>query len=103
MPDFSHHARQLRAVADALEAQSDQTGGLLLPHPDTLKILNGRHTTRGQINYAVPDALQIQRRVRRFHADHGMQHGDVVALALDVFLRAQGYPPDLTPPREEGS
>lgn len=97
MPDLSQHASQLRAVADALEAQSDPTNDLFDPHPDTLEIINGRHTNRGQINYAVPDELQIQRRIRRLHADHGMQHGDIVAIALDIFLRAKGYPPNLRP------
>ncbi|MDQ0765685.1 hypothetical protein QF027_008320 [Streptomyces canus] len=103
MPDLSHHARQLRAVADALEAQSDLAEDPLVPHPDTLEIINGRHTTRGQINYAVPDDLQLQRRIRRYHADHGVQHGDIVALALDAFLRAKGYPPALKPTRVDPS
>ncbi|MFJ9250589.1 hypothetical protein [Streptomyces sp. NPDC101776] len=95
MPELSHHAQQLRAVADALEAQSDPPADPLAPHIDTLSITKVRHTSRGQINYAVPDDLQIQRRVRRYHANYGVQHGDIVALALDAFLRAKGYPPDL--------
>ncbi|MCA1217398.1 hypothetical protein [Streptomyces sp. 8L] len=95
MPDLSQHARQLRAVADALEAQSVPGEDPSAPHPDTQKIIDGRHTTRGQINYAVPDDLQFQRRIRRFHADRGTQHGDIVAIALDIYLRANGYPPEL--------
>ena len=102
MPDLSHHARQLRAVADSLEAQLDFAVDPLTPHPDTLEVLNSRHTTRGQINYAVPDALQIQRRIRRYHADHGVQHGDIVAYALDAYLRAHGYPPDLASSQDDG-
>ena len=101
MPDLSHHAQQLRAVADALEAQSDPSADPLAPHTDTLEIINARHTSRGQINYAVPDDLQIQRRIRRYHADHGVQHGDIVALAIDAFLRAKGYPPDLKPAKAD--
>ncbi|MCZ4611987.1 hypothetical protein O3S80_51255 [Streptomyces sp. Lzd4kr] len=97
MPDLSRYARQLRELADALDAQSEQTDESLTPHPDTLKVIDGRHTTRGQINYSVPDALQLQRRIRRYHADHAVQHGDIVAIALDAFLRAKGHPPDLKP------
>ncbi|MDX3435706.1 hypothetical protein [Streptomyces stelliscabiei] len=103
MPDLSHHARQLRELADALDAQSELTEDPLAPHPDTLEVVDGRHTSRGQINYAVPDALQLQRLIRRYHADHGMQHGDIVAIALDVFLRAKGYPPDLSSVKEDPS
>ncbi|MGW3667169.1 hypothetical protein [Streptomyces sp. NPDC005141] len=101
MPDLSRHTRQLRELADALDAQSDLTDDPLVPHPGTLEVIGGRHTSRGQINYAVPNALQLQRRIRRYHADHGVQHGDIVAIALDTFLRAKGYPPDLTPPKTE--
>ncbi|CAM5359979.1 hypothetical protein SVIRM249S_01819 [Streptomyces viridochromogenes] len=32
-----------------------------------------------------------------------MQHGDIVAIALDVFLRAKGYPPDLSSAKEDPS
>ncbi|GHA54138.1 hypothetical protein GCM10010372_62870 [Streptomyces tauricus] len=100
MPDLSHHARQLRDLANALEAQS----GLEDPyatHPETMEIVSGRHTSRGQLNYAVPEALQLQRRIRRYNADSGIAHGDIVALALDAFLRAKGYPPALTSPHAE--
>lgn len=94
MPDLSHHARQLRDLADALEAQSGPREDPFEPHPDTLEIVSGRHITRGQLNYAVPDVLQLQRRIRRYNADSGMAHGDIVAIALDIFLRAKGYPPN---------
>jgi hypothetical protein len=102
MPDFSHHARQLRDLADVLEAQSgleDPYG----PHPETREIVSGRHTSRGQLNYAVPEALQLQRRIRRYNADSGIAHGDIVALALDIYLRAKGYPPNLKSPQADAS
>lgn len=101
MPDLSHHVRQLRDLADALEAQSQPTDKPFTPHPDTLEVVSNRHTKRGQLNYAVPDVLQLQRRIRRFNADHDMAHGDIVALALDSWLRAKGYPPDLKPPERD--
>ncbi|MFD3314231.1 hypothetical protein [Streptomyces sp. NPDC058694] len=101
MPDLSHHARQLRDLADALEAQSDPTEDPFAPHPDTVEVINSRHTSRGQLNYAVPDALQLQRRIRRCNADSDVPHGDIVALALDIYLRAKGYPPDLKSPQAD--
>ncbi|MFJ9705724.1 hypothetical protein [Streptomyces sp. NPDC101234] len=97
MPDLSHHARRLRDIADALGAQSKPTDDPLTPHPETSAVIADRHIKRGQLNYAVPDILQLQRRIRRYNADHGTPHGDIVAIALDIWLRAKGYPPDLTP------
>ncbi|WP_405856851.1 hypothetical protein OG407_09465 [Streptomyces sp. NBC_01515] len=93
-------------MADALEAQAQAQaqapGDLLIPHPDTLEVINGRRTRRGQLNYAVPNALQLQQRVRRYNAVTDIAHGDIVALALDIFLRAKGYPPDLSSPKSDG-
>ncbi|WP_405542459.1 hypothetical protein OG478_12350 [Streptomyces phaeochromogenes] len=99
MPDLSHHARQLRELADVLEAQSGPVEDPFAPHPHTQRIVSGRHTSRGQLNYAVPEALQLQRRIRRYNADTDIPHGDIVALALDIFLRAKGYPPNLKTPQ----
>lgn len=94
MHNVATYVGQLRAVADALEAQSESQDDPLAPHPDTLKVINSRHTKRGQLNYAVPDVLELQRRIRRCNADTEIPHGDIVALALDAWLRAKGYPPD---------
>ncbi|WP_329544373.1 hypothetical protein OG548_06250 [Streptomyces sp. NBC_01356] len=88
-------------MADTLEAQSKPTDDPLTPHPDTLVVIGNRHIRRGQLNHAVPNILQLQRRIRRYNADHDVPHGDIVALALDTWLRAKGYPPDLTPPQAE--
>ncbi|MFJ8006200.1 hypothetical protein [Streptomyces fagopyri] len=101
MPDLSHHARRLRELADALEAQSQLAEDPFTPHPNTLAIISNRRTRRGQLNYAVPDVLQLQKRIRRYNADRDVPHGDIVALALDTWLRAKGYPPDLTSPNTE--
>ncbi|MGW6459724.1 hypothetical protein ACWF94_27990 [Streptomyces sp. NPDC055078] len=96
MTDLSEHARRLRHIADALEAQAQPTHDALAPHPATLLLINSRQATRGQVNYALPKDLDIQRRIRHYHADHGTQPGDIAALALDAWLRAKGYPPNQT-------
>ncbi|MFG2725694.1 hypothetical protein [Streptomyces canus] len=97
MPDHSPYARRLREIADALDAECQPTDDVLTPHPDTLDVISNRHTKRGQLNYAVPEVLQLQRRILRYHADTGVPHGDIVALAIDTWLRTMGYPPGLTP------
>ncbi|MER5348393.1 hypothetical protein ABT030_50880 [Streptomyces mirabilis] len=101
MPDLSHHARRLRDMADALEARSEPADDPLAPHPDTLAVIGNRHIKRGQLNYAVPDVLQLQRRIRRYTAEQDIPHGDIVALALNTWLRTKGYPPDLNPLQAE--
>ncbi len=94
MPELDHHARRLREIADALEAQSSPAEDPYQIHPDSLALINSRTTKRSQLNYSVPEALQLQRRIRRYNADHDIQHGDIAAEALDTWLRAKGYPPD---------
>lgn len=101
MPDHSLYAHRLREIADALDAEFQPTSDAPTAHPDTLDVIRNRHTKRGQLNYAVPDVLQLQRRIRRYNADTDIPHGDIVALALDTWLRAKGYPPDLTRPKGE--
>ncbi|MDX3527063.1 hypothetical protein P1P75_11580 [Streptomyces sp. ID05-39B] len=101
MPDHSPYARRLREIADALDAEFQPTDDALTPHPDTVNVITDRHTKRGQLNHAVPEVLQFQRRIRRCNADTDIPHGDIVALALDAWLHAKGYPPDLKPPGTE--
>ncbi|OWA03998.1 hypothetical protein B9W62_27525 [Streptomyces sp. CS113] len=100
MPDHSAFARRLREIANALDVECQPTDDAFAPHPDTLDVLRSRHTKRGQLNHAVPEDLQLQRRIRRCSADTDLPHGDIVALALDVWLRARGYPPE---PSTEGA
>lgn len=97
MPDLTHHVSRLREIADALDAQSQPANDPFATHPDTLRVIDSRNATRSQLNYSVPDALGLQRRIRRYNVDHGTQHGDIAAQALDTWLRAKGYPPDPTP------
>ncbi|WP_392960443.1 helix-turn-helix domain-containing protein [Streptomyces sp. LN245] len=89
-----------------LEAQSDSADDPFAPHPNTQIVLNTRHTSRSQLNYAVPEALQLQHRIRRYNADTGIQHSDIVALAVDAFLRARATHPNSpvqTPKRPDQS
>ncbi|MGW5665412.1 hypothetical protein ACWEWG_36150 [Streptomyces sp. NPDC003758] len=95
MPDHSPYARRLREIADALDAEPHPTDDAPTPHPDTLDVIGNRHTKRGQLNHAVPEVLQLQRRIRRYSADTGLPHGGIVPLALGTWLRAKGYPSDL--------
>jgi hypothetical protein len=89
----SPHAQRLREIADALDAEFEPPNDALAPHPDTLALIANRHTKRRQLNYAVPEALHLQHRIRRYNTDTSTPHGDIVALALDTWLRAKGYPP----------
>ncbi|MEW1677835.1 hypothetical protein AB0O47_32055 [Streptomyces noursei] len=96
MEEFvSQQAQKLREVAAALEALASQSGKDGLPplHPDTARILESRSTKRGQLNYAVPTDLQLKRRIARAHVELEIAHGDIVAQALDGWLRARGIPP----------
>ncbi|MBE8475751.1 hypothetical protein [Streptomyces justiciae] len=102
MPDRSPYAARLREIADALDAEFQPSDDVLTPHADTMAVISNRQTKRGQLNYAVPEVLQFQRRIRRCNADTDIPHGDIVALALDSWLRAKGYPPDSKDGRRKG-
>jgi hypothetical protein len=49
------------------------------------------HIEREQINGMVPTVLRLRRRMRLYELDHGMQLRDQMAVALDTWLRLQGY------------
>jgi hypothetical protein len=72
------------------------------PHPDTAYLLGTRGTVRRQIHLSVPEALDLPGRLAAYARDHGYTvTGDVAALAMDAFLRAEGYtpPPFVREPR----
>lgn len=84
----------------ALAAQLDQgpdAPSPLAPHPDTLDLLQRRGVTRSQIHPNVPDALALSDRLRSAGRDLKLNQGDVAAVALDAWLRANGYPPPAPP------
>ncbi|MCZ1012119.1 hypothetical protein [Streptomyces lydicus] len=94
-------ARKAQELADALaarEAQDDGEPAGFTPHEDTQRLLMRRGVDREQLNYSVPAALELKRRINAYNVDHGHPGpGNIAAGVLDAFLRAEGYPPDLKP------
>lgn len=95
-------ASRIEAIAGELHTVAAQVNHLLAagnamePHPDTLAVLSSRSTTRSQIHPNVPDALDLPDRIRAFAREQRLNQGDAAALILDTYLRAAGYPPQLT-------
>ncbi|MFC5886740.1 hypothetical protein ACFP0N_17380 [Kitasatospora aburaviensis] len=92
---LARKAQQLADALTALEAQ-EEAASSFTPHPDTDALLNRRGVTREQLNYAVPESLDLKNRLNAYNLDNGSPgQGNIVAAVLDTFLRAEGYPPDL--------
>jgi hypothetical protein len=88
--------RELALAIDSMEEYAGDSSAWLAPHADTQRLLDTRRVDREQLNYAVPTALDLKQRVNAYNAEHGNPGaGNLVAGALDSWLRAQGYPPDL--------
>jgi len=92
-------ARKAQELADALKAQEEREGGAVTgfsPHPETEALLMRRGVDREQLNYAVPEQLELKRRLNAYNVERGgLGVGNLVAAVLDAFLRAEGYAPDL--------
>ncbi|MGW7319212.1 hypothetical protein [Streptomyces sp. NPDC054865] len=86
-------------MADALKALEDREDGAVAdfsPHPDTEALLMRRGVDREQLNYSVPEQLELKRRLNAYNVERdGLGVGNLVAAVLDAFLRGEGYPPDL--------
>lgn len=97
MRDGAALAAQLQAIAAQVEAISaQQPDDQFTTHPDTQQVLDRRTEPRRQLNYSVPETLGLQRRLRYYAAATEQKPGDVMAVALDLYLRAKGYPPDFS-------
>lgn len=60
--------------------------------PDAREVCRPRERDgRVQLNVAVPEVLQLQRRMRRYWVEHEVEVRDQAAIAIDGWLRAQGY------------
>ncbi|WP_411098774.1 hypothetical protein [Streptomyces sp. x-45] len=99
MPRRVSLARKAQELADALKAQEEREGGAVTdfsPHPETEALLMRRGVDREQLNYAVPEQLELKRRLNAYNVERGgLGVGNLVAAVLDAFLRAEGYAPDL--------
>lgn len=65
-----------------------------IPDPMTLdQIAAVPPDQRRQLNVGVPEALWLHRRTALYREDHGMHatRQNIVALAVDEWLRARGY------------
>ncbi|MFF3786258.1 hypothetical protein [Streptomyces sp. NPDC001933] len=88
--------RELARAVEALEEYSSDDSAWLSPHPETRQLLERRGVGREQLNYSVPSDLDLKTRVNTYNVEHGNPGaGNLVAAALDSWLRAHGYPPDL--------
>ncbi|MFI1225940.1 MULTISPECIES: hypothetical protein [unclassified Streptomyces] len=98
MPRKASLARKAQELADALRAQEGRDGDAAIdfsPHPETEALLMRRGVDREQLNYAVPEELELKRRLNAYNVERGGPGvGNLVAAVLDAFLRAEGYAPD---------
>lgn len=91
--DLGDVVRQdLTADPEQAEALAQPPGGI--PEPMTLEQIAGTPPDRRrQLNTAVPEELLLHRRTALYREDHGLHavRQNVVALAVDEWLRARGY------------
>ncbi|MGY4963575.1 hypothetical protein [Streptomyces sp. 900105245] len=86
-------AEELVALIVAHEG-GQTSGGILEIHPDTEDLLSRSRVPREQLNYAVPEVLELKQRLAKYCVENeGSSPGNVVAGVLDAFLRVSGYPP----------
>ncbi|MQS17412.1 hypothetical protein F7Q99_35830 [Streptomyces kaniharaensis] len=88
--------RELARAVEAMDEYAQDSDAWLSPHPATRHLIERRGVSREQLNYSVPSDLDLKTRVNTYNAEHGNPGaGNVVAAALDAWLRAHGYPPVL--------
>jgi hypothetical protein len=61
------------------------------PRAEDLVAPRAGDVPREQVNGSTPAVLQLRRRMTLYRLDHGLELRDQVALALDQWLRSQGY------------
>ncbi|ATM24597.1 hypothetical protein SMD44_p10098 (plasmid) [Streptomyces alboflavus] len=88
-------AEELAAAIRSLAEYQDREDWLTF-HPDTEDLISRRGTSRDQLNYSVPEALDLKQRVATYCLENpNPGAGNLVAAVLDSFLRASGYPPSV--------
>ncbi|MCY0923087.1 hypothetical protein OS965_33940 [Streptomyces sp. H27-G5] len=87
-------AEELVALVRAQEKGGPPGPGLKV-HPETEDLLSRSRVPREQLNYAVPEVLELKQRLARYcvENDDASTPGNLVAGVLDAFLRTEGYPP----------
>ena len=76
------------------QTPQDRLGWHQIPEEMTLEQIAGvPPAERRQLSVHVPEVLDLHRRSALYREDHGLQASrqNVVALALDRFLREEGY------------
>jgi hypothetical protein len=85
------HARQLRRIADDLDP-TEATKVTLVGNPQADALVEDRRSDREQYNGYVLSGLDLKRRTARYLAEYPeRQKGDVMSLAMDLWLAARGY------------
>ncbi|MFF8601862.1 hypothetical protein ACF065_27580 [Streptomyces sp. NPDC015232] len=87
-------AEELLALIKAQE-NGELGSGALDVHPETADLLSRSRVPREQLNYAVPEVLELKQRLAKYcvETDGASTPGNVVAGVVDAFLRSKGYPP----------
>ncbi len=89
--------RRAEELVALIRVQEEQNapGPDLKVHPETEDLLSRSRVPREQLNYAVPEVLDLKQRLARYcvENDDASTPGNLVAGVLDAFLRAAGYPP----------
>ncbi|WP_116247715.1 hypothetical protein [Nocardiopsis sp. FIRDI 009] len=85
--------KETRAPERAEQSAAGTAGsGRQVPPPMPLaEIQQVPKAERRPTNFALPHALELHRRMTYYKADHDVQIQDQIALAVDTWLREQGY------------
>ncbi|WP_394426431.1 hypothetical protein [Streptomyces sp. SGAir0957] len=97
MSEASPLLRRAEELVALIKAQEDGgiSSGAIEVHPETADLLSRSRVPREQLNYAVPEVLELKQRLAKYclENDDASTPGNVVAGVVDAFLRSKGYLP----------